>query len=661
MKLIFFKSNYTKKQKKVSFLISLFSSLFILFLMLVFFKLENFNIFDTFNNIFMNYFFRTRLATKKNVEPVFKEYSGGKIAVIEVDENSLTKLGTWPIPRSNYAKLLEKLKIGQAKTIAFDIFFPEKSGKIYEDKAFAESIYKNQKKIILAAQYSVKEELDENLKIKNKIEIVQKPFALLWEAIGKSNNRLGIVSIEEGKDGIVRKAKLWIEENNLPYLSFDLQVISNYLNIPQKEFKINLRENILKIGKTKIKFDNRREVFINYGFKYLEKSESLSKYEEDFLAQHYMDIISLKDVLSMSKEDLLSFFKDKLVLIGTTATAAYDNKATPVGIMPGVYIHANFIFDLLEGKFIYPIKFKYFTLWILFLGILMGLILPYFTPRQGIVFSLLLSYLIIQFSYLFFKEKGIIIQVFPAHLNVLLCFITVNIYHYQSEQAAKKRLSGLFQEFAPLPSSILDEIISGSSKGADLGGQKVNLTILFSDIRGYTDLSEKLDPITVMNTLNEYHTIMGEVFERNGAVIFDYQGDAQMVVFGLIPPSKGKHAFYAVKSALEMQEKLKILREKWQNEGKHTFEIGVGVCTGDVSLGIVGSAQRKQYAAIGDSTNVAARLQGLSRELQSSVLISESTYLASRDYLEVDVLSPVKLKGKSEPLQVYRVKGIKNA
>ncbi len=285
------------------------------------------------------------------------------------------------------------------------------------------------------------------------------------------------------------------------------------------------------------------------------------------------------------------------------------------------------------------------------------LVLPRLTPRVGTLFTVLLMGGAVFSAFHLFSKAGLVVPLSAPLFNLFLCFVGINIYHYQSEQHAKKRLSNLLREFAPMPLDFVEEAIA-SKTGAKVGGKKTELSILFSDIRGYTDLSERLDPVAVMDTLNEYHGAMGDIFSRNGGVIFDYQGDAQMVVFGLVEPSTRNHAAFAAKTALEMQETLGGLREKWQKEGRNVFEIGVGICTGEVSLGVVGSAQRKQYAAIGDSTNVAARLQGMSKQLDSPVLVAESTYLKAQEYLEADKLEPVKLKGKSEPLQVYRVRSI---
>ena len=191
-----------------------------------------------------------------------------------------------------------------------------------------------------------------------------------------------------------------------------------------------------------------------------------------------------------------------------------------------------------------------------------------------------------------------------------------------------------------------------------LGGKEVEATVLFSDIRGYTNLSENLKPTEVMDLLNEYHTKMGKLFDKYNGRVFDYQGDAQMVVFGAVKKDEN-HALNAIKCGLDMQTALQELIDEWEVDSKSPFEVGIGICTGPVALGYVGSDKHKQLAAIGDTTNTSARLQGMSKKLDSPVTIIHKTY----EYLEgldldfiCEKLDPVSVKGKKEPLVVYRVK-----
>lgn len=565
-------------------------------------------------------------------------------ALVEIDERTLKNLKTgWPIPRSYYARLIKKLASVGAKLICFDIIFPDKSKSAEEDESFALQIKKTPN-VLLAYHMT---DMSKNPEYKKDAEIIL-PCETIFNALGKNNaekfEKLGFVSTDEDIDGLIRSVKLAQPYKGALYTSFNVKILLKMLNAASNEVTPFAKEQILIVKDKIIPINKNYNMNINFGF--------TPKNRENM-----PNIISMSDVFEMSEKDLRAFFNNKIVIIGVTAMAGYDVKYFPVGQMPGTYGHMNALFTILNDKFIKQIPPVKETYWILFFGILVGLASILFKPRYSLILLIILLALSVFISYKIFVNDCIFMPMFPNILNIVLVFVSVNLYKYQQEQQAKKRLSVMIREFAPLPPDYLEKVIAEKTGAAQFGGKKENLTILFSDIRGYTNLSEKLDPVDVMNTLNEYHGAMGEIFEKNGGVIFDYQGDAQMVVFGLVDPSREEHAFYAVKSGIEMQERVKKLVEKWGK--KHEFEIGVGVCTGDVSLGIVGSAQRKQYAAIGDSTNVSARLQGMSKQLESPVLISDTAYEMCKDKIITDKLEPVSLKGKSEPLQVYRAKGIK--
>lgn len=173
-------------------------------------------------------------------------------------------------------------------------------------------------------------------------------------------------------------------------------------------------------------------------------------------------------------------------------------------------------------------------------------------------------------------------------------------------------------------------------------------------IRGYTNLSESLTSMEVMNMLNEYHLMVKKPIHDNGGEIFDFQGDAYMVVFGADEKHRD-HAERAVRTAIEIESLVAKLKNKWQSEGKHCFDIGIGIATGEVALGYVGHDKKLQAAAIGDTTNVAARLQGKSTELKATILMTETTMTELKNNFRTILLAEVELKGKKDKLNVYTV------
>lgn len=657
------KGTYTRKQRIAALIIGLASSILFILIISAYiaFTDVDMNPFAFVDDFIYDRFARMRydatLEAKKGVKPIFNEEQMMRVAFIEIDEASLATpgFGQWPLPRSRYAELINKLEAAGVKCIGFDILFTEPSPSPKDDKIFADAL-KKYDNIFLAMMHVTAKETAESMGKENesqKIEI-EKPFPLLYSALKKGNTEhLGFVSEPLGYGGVVRKALLVWPDEKMRSLSLATALYCYAEGMTFDSVKLSPAGDYIKVGKMEIPAYNG-EIWINYGYIPPKPGQELHNTPAAFIIPYSMADVLLK----MDDDTRAGEFMDKIVLVGVSAKGGSDIKGTPFGLEPAMYAHANILLSLLSDSFIKRAAPLNQFIIILIVGFILSLVIPNMDPRLGTLFVLLLAFGVYEYSYWNFINKSTLNFVAAPLLTLFVSFVSINIYHYNAEQKAKKKLSGLFKEFAPLPDAYLEEILA-STGGAALGGKKTEMSILFSDIRGYTDLSEKLDPVAVMETLNEYHSAMGQIFHENGGTIFDYQGDAQMVVFGIVDPSKKNHAFYAVKTALKMQGKLAALREHWQKEGKHTFEIGVGICSGDVSLGIVGSAQRKQYAAIGDSTNVAARLQGKSKELDSPVLIAESTYEKCKDLIEADSLPPVALKGKSEPLKVYRALKVK--
>jgi len=618
------------------------------------------------NNIYGTYY-RLRNQTAKG--PIFEKYYD-KMTYVIIDDESLKELNlSWPIPRSVYAELLDRLVAGEAKAVGFDILFLEPAADPKQDQAFARSLARSGDRVVMALNLRMDEKQDENGNIVRTI-VADRPIPAYIKALGRhAYTGQGYVSYEEDPQKVVKWVRLAYDvkegtrEQRL--YPFDLHLISLFTGI--KLDTIRQEGEHLVFGPYRIPIDPQRiQTPVNFGFRVVTESGAAmsSGFEKQTLGSQFIDTIPLWGIMQMDPSnagELQAYFKDRMVIVGVTATAGYDIKTTPVGLMGGMYVHGNLILSILNQKFLadettnLPLSLAF-----LFIpALLMGAVLPRVNPKIGGGIAILFFAAVLVLPYYLFTalNPGILMAVFIPLLNVVLCFAAITLYHFIAEQRTSKRFGQLLKEFAPMPAPWLDQYLaSGQSR---TGGQKTNISILFSDIRGYTDLSERLDPVEVMNTLNEYHAAMGNIFEENGGVIYDYQGDAQMVVFGLADPSTYNHGFYAVRAALSMQAKLDEMRKVWIKEGRHTFEIGVGICTGDVSLGVVGSAYRKQYAAIGDATNTAARLQGMSKTLEAPVLISEPTFEMAQEFITADKLPPVTLKGKREPVPVYRATGVR--
>jgi len=241
---------------------------------------------------------------------------------------------------------------------------------------------------------------------------------------------------------------------------------------------------------------------------------------------------------------------------------------------------------------------------------------------------------------------------------IYLCITPMIIYTFQYfiERRKRGQIQNVFSKF--VSSEVMGEILKDPDT-VNLGGERAEITILFSDIRGFTTMSEKLPPEEVSAILIEYFKIMEPIIKKHNGTVDNYMGDAIMAIFGA-PVRHEDHALRAVKAAVEMQHELKKLQEKWKKQGKQAFGMGIGINTGYTFLGYVGSKNLMHYTAIGDAVNIASRLEHLNKLFNTSVIISHFTYEKVRNHVEVRALKKENIRGRSEPVMLYELKGIRD-
>jgi adenylate cyclase len=241
-------------------------------------------------------------------------------------------------------------------------------------------------------------------------------------------------------------------------------------------------------------------------------------------------------------------------------------------------------------------------------------------------------------------------MIYPV-LTMLVIYLGITIYRYITEEREKKKIRGAFQYY--LTASVINEMLKDPSK-LKLGGDKKDLTVLFSDIRGFTTLSEKMTPEELVHLLNEYLTAMTNVVFHYDGLLDKYMGDAIMAVFGA-PLDQPDHALRACRTALGMMDELKKLQQKWTLENKPALNIGIGINSGDMVVGNMGSDMRFDYTVMGDSVNLGSRLEGINKEYGSNIIISEYTYEAVKDLFFCREMDAVRVKGKKQPVKIYEL------
>jgi len=549
---------------------------------------------------YKSYDFRLKLRGQKNPT--------GEIVIAAIDEDSMDKVGRWPWDRSVHAELIKKLVSAGVKTIGFDVLFIEKSNP-QSDKLLSDAMMKSHR--------CVNEILFEVVK---GVSVKAKPPI---EGIIKSSLLLGSPNIFPETDGVVRKMMPVIEYQGVIYPHISVAIASAYLNKPWQELVKNLS------------LDINGEMLINYGGEF-----------ETFRYVSYSKIID-GDVDA-------KIFKDKIVLIGYAAAGLGDRHVTPFSpAMPGIETIANNINAFINSDFI-----SYPNVWAGFLSVvIVGLILTFFLPKLSPWKSTLLTiFIFIFWSFIcnyYFAERKIWLEYVPTASLIIFSYISITSWRFITEEKEKRWLKKAFGQYlSPL-------VINELQKNPDaltLGGKRVELTVLFSDIRGFTTISEASTPEEVVALLNEYLTKMTEVVFKYEGTLDKFIGDAVMA-FWSAPLLQSDHAKRAVFCAIDMMEELAKLQKKWRAEKRPIIDIGIGVNTGDMIVGNMGSIERMDYTVIGDNVNLGSRLETLNKEFATHIIISESTYNYVKDLVKTKSLGTTKVKGKEKQVEIFEIIG----
>jgi adenylate cyclase len=620
--------------------------------------------------------------------------SGGETVIVVIDEKSLSELGRWPWPRTTIAKLVDVLKGYGAKAVGFDIVFAEPDenssmkavaelsrdvknvgigdSRLYgllkqkqkaadTDAALAGSIEKA-KNITLGYFFHINKKevghLTEEQIVTGENQIANARFKMIRARKGadefplihayaaqpnlprlsKASENAGYFNAFPDTDGVIRWSPLVIKFRNNYYYSLVLAMLLQYQDWPMSV--VNIVEygvESIQLDKLRIPTDESGRMLVNY----LGPAKTFPHY-------------SVSDILNgrISADKL----NGKIVLVGATATGIYDLRVTPFGaVYPGVEIHATVIDNILHQNFLIHSGWTKFldVCIIILVGLIMGLAVPRMKAVAGIALSLaLISAFVLANTAIFVRYNVWMNLIYPA-LTMMTIYLGITVYRYVTEEREKKKVRSAFQYY--LTASVVNEILKDPSK-LKLGGDKKNLSVMFSDIRGFTSISEKLSPEELVHLLNEYLTAMTDVVFKYDGLLDKYIGDAIMAVFGA-PLDQPDHALRACRTGIEMMSELRRLREKWAAEGRPDINIGVGINTGDMVVGNMGSQMRFDYTVIGDSVNLASRLEGTNKEYGTNIIISEFTHEIIKDELFCRELDAVRVKGKKLPVRIFELLG----
>lgn len=358
-----------------------------------------------------------------------------------------------------------------------------------------------------------------------------------------------------------------------------------------------------------------------------------------------LDLVALRKVV-----------EKKAVLVAVTANGTFDQRVTPFSPnVPGTEVHAAAIQNMIDGKAlqrpVFYVQIEIFL--ILLIGLLFGLVLPRVPVAAGVLFLVggVGIWWAIDWNVLFphnawFYDTPIFLQMFTTWAGV-------TVWGYLTTGREKAQLK---REFSTVLSpTVVDQLLSNPAL-AGLGGSERELTVMFSDIRGFTTMSEKLSPEGLTQFLNEYLTPMTEILIQHEGTLDKYMGDAIMCFWGAPIPQQD-HAARAAVTAVEMLEKLEELKAKWHSEGKPTIDIGIGLNSGLMRVGFMGSTRMRNYTLLGDNVNLGSRLEGTNKNYGTHIIVSEATYVQCTNVIHGRLLDAVRVKGKKDPVSIYEIIG----
>jgi len=425
------------------------------------------------------------------------------------------------------------------------------------------------------------------------------------------------------------------------------------------QFKSKNNENIGKIQKelSAIRSDLHKEKLDYLSSLVSEKNniQNLAGINPSAIQKKKIDIISedIKAIdLVMKTEEL----KNRIIIIGLTATGTSDIASIPLhNEYPGVGTYHNTINTIMQGVFIkHPGKTLTFIIIITF-AVFTGFIVQKLSSRKSLATALLGFVFINLLAYYLFAVHSIWLEQVGINLALLLPSISIISIKLVSEENQKKFIKGAFSRY--IAPDVIEQIML-NPESLELGGENRRITIFFSDVAGFSTISEKLSPPELVALLNEYLSEMTDIIISHGGTIDKYEGDAIMAFYGA-PHPYIDHELRACKAAIDMKKKLREMQEKWKNVGQHQLFVRMGMNTGLAVVGNMGSKMRMDYTAMGDSVNLASRLEGANKMYSTTAMISENTYHNAKNSIDVRMLDTIRVVGKTEPIVIYELLGMK--
>jgi len=620
---------------------------------------------------------------------------GGEVVLAVIDEKSLAREGKWVWPRSKLADLVTKISQAGARVIAFDVGFFEPDDKrilhtidLIEakmhhweasdapleryltdlrkasdyDRRLAEAVGSSKAKVILGYFFQMDPEsaghVDRQQALQHSANVRGSSYKIvkysspraqqvpLIEAFVPQSNiteitaasaYAGYFNMYPDPDGVVRWMPGVIKFKDALYAPLSVMAVSAYTDQAPVIKVADYGVESLEIGRRKVPTDEAGRILINYRGR-----------------QKTFPHLSITDILRGEIDDDL--LRDKIVMVGATAVGIYDLRVTPLdNVFPGLEVHANIVDSILARDYMYhPAWGAVFdAMAIIVAALLLAIVVPRTRILTGALATLALFFgYILLCNYLFAHKGWILNLVYPLSV-IIFVYLGITVYRYFAETRQKLFIKDAFATY--LAPTVVKQLIEAPEKLV-LGGEERVITAFFSDVQGFTGISERLAPAELVELLNEFLTEMTNIILKHEGTVDKFEGDAIIAFFGA-PNDLENQAEVACMACIDMQKRLREMRGAWRKDNRPELRMRIGVNTGPAVVGNMGSRNRMDYTMMGDTVNTAARLEGVNKVYGTYTMISDPTFREAGQWISARELDAITVVGKAEPVKVYELLG----
>jgi adenylate cyclase len=612
------------------------------------------------------------------------------IALILINESSLRALepmfGRWPWPRMLHAGVIDFLARGPARAIAIDVLFLERDTRsgfeaagrqisgAESDGQLVQAVRKAGNVVLLAdatfeglegsaAAGAASTDATELGRVSYRTgpgfesRQVRLPFPDLTHAAAGVGHNFTVKT-----QGVARRAWPFVDVDGaaVPALGVAAALLAGRIDPSQ----VQLANDVLTIGPHRLPLlttsppsrpgeaaPSSRQVLLNFHGPYQTRGGATT-----YPVYSFFDVLLSEDKVDSGEKPPInpSVFRDKVVFVGTSAAGLADIWESPFGGagMPGVQLHAALADDILSGRFMSRASGRSDVAWTIAVGVSAGTIATVLPVVWGVPLALVLTTAFVAWATNEIGHGWWIALVAPSAAAALATFGGL-AWQYFVEGREKRRVTRLFGRY--VSKDVFDHLMADPAM-ARLGGERRDMTVLFSDIRGFTSASERHDAEAIVQQLNEYFTAMVQVLFRHQGTLDKFVGDMVMGLFGA-PVSDTEHADHAVDAAIDMMRTLDELNVRWARDGRPRLDIGIGINSGEMIVGNIGSHEIMSYTVIGDAVNLGARLESLNKDYGTRILIGEETKRRLKGSVRTREIGAVTVKGKTQPVTVFEVMG----